>query len=151
MEARTDGYSQNYGAILCSHAVVQYHPTGSTVEGSGIFDAEETVCTIGSFIPKGVHWLKSAVAALDPEKEAVILRRVPPGGEIQGWSCVRVSSSVGTASKGWSRSWAALVCCRITAMRYALRLETGIGPQIKAGDRYPAAYADLSVGGSLEA
>jgi hypothetical protein len=33
------------------------------------FDAEDTVRTMGSLIPKGVHWVKAAVAAFEPEKK----------------------------------------------------------------------------------
>ncbi len=46
---------------------------GWTMVGGGIFDAEDTVRTMGSLIPKGVHWLKSAVAAFEPKDNAVIL------------------------------------------------------------------------------
>lgn len=54
-------------------ADAHYYQPGWTMVGGGIFKAEETVRTMGSLIPKGVHWLKSAVAAFEPEKNAVIL------------------------------------------------------------------------------
>ena len=54
-------------------ADAHYYQPGWTMVGGGIFDADETVRTMGSLIPKGVHWLKSAVAAFEPEKDAVIL------------------------------------------------------------------------------
>lgn len=54
-------------------ADAHYYQPGWTMVGGGIFRAEETVRTMGSLIPKGVHWLKSAVAAFEPEKDAVIL------------------------------------------------------------------------------
>ena len=50
-----------------------YYQPGWTMVGGGIFTAEETVRTMGSLIPKGVHWLKSAVAAFEPDKDVVIL------------------------------------------------------------------------------
>tara|TARA_R110002094_G_scaffold89971_10_gene92667 strand:- start:5131 stop:6804 length:1674 start_codon:yes stop_codon:yes gene_type:complete len=54
-------------------ADAHYYQPGWTMVGGGIFEAEDTVRTMGSLIPKGVHWLKSAVAAFEPEKDAVIL------------------------------------------------------------------------------
>ncbi|PTX53838.1 sulfide:quinone oxidoreductase [Litoreibacter ponti] len=54
-------------------ADAHYYQPGWTMVGGGIFDAEDTVRTMGSLIPRGVHWLKSAVAAFEPEKDAVIL------------------------------------------------------------------------------
>lgn len=54
-------------------ADIHYYQPGWTMVGGGIFDAETTAKTMGSLIPKGVHWLKSAVAAFEPEENAVIL------------------------------------------------------------------------------
>ena len=54
-------------------ADIHYYQPGWTMVGGGIFVAEETVRTMGSLIPKGVHWLKSAVAAFEPKDDAVIL------------------------------------------------------------------------------
>jgi sulfide:quinone oxidoreductase len=54
-------------------ADAHYYQPGWTMVGGGIFDAKDTVRTMGSLIPKGVHWLKSAVAAFEPGKNAVIL------------------------------------------------------------------------------
>lgn len=54
-------------------ADAHYYQPGWTMVGGGVFEAVETVRTMGSLIPKGVHWLKSAVAAFEPEKDAVIL------------------------------------------------------------------------------
>jgi sulfide:quinone oxidoreductase len=41
--------------------------------GGGIFEASTTAKTMGSLIPKGVHWIKSAVAAFEPKDNAIIL------------------------------------------------------------------------------
>jgi sulfide:quinone oxidoreductase len=54
-------------------ADIHYYQPGWTMVGGGIFGAEKTVRTMGSLIPKGVHWLKSAVAAFEPKDDAVIL------------------------------------------------------------------------------
>jgi sulfide:quinone oxidoreductase len=35
--------------------------------GGGVFKANQTAKTMGSLIPKGVHWIKAAVAAFEPE------------------------------------------------------------------------------------
>ena len=54
-------------------ADVHYYQPGWTMVGAGIFTAEETARTMGSLIPKGVHWIKSAVAAFEPATDTVIL------------------------------------------------------------------------------
>ncbi len=54
-------------------ADIHYYQPGWTMVGGGVFDASETAKTMGSLIPKGVHWLKSAVAAFEPKDNAVIL------------------------------------------------------------------------------
>ncbi|MEM1428832.1 MAG: TIGR01244 family sulfur transferase [Pseudomonadota bacterium] len=54
-------------------ADIHYYQPGWTMVGGGIFDPQTTAKTMGSLIPKGVHWIKSAVAAFEPENSAVIL------------------------------------------------------------------------------
>lgn len=54
-------------------ADVHYYQPGWTLVGSGVFNAAETARTMASTIPHGVHWIKSAVAAFEPERNAVIL------------------------------------------------------------------------------
>jgi len=54
-------------------ADIHYYQPGWTMVGGGIFDASKTAKTMGSLIPSGVHWLKSAVAAFEPQNNAVIL------------------------------------------------------------------------------
>ncbi|MYM55122.1 bifunctional protein tyrosine phosphatase family protein/NAD(P)/FAD-dependent oxidoreductase [Thalassovita mangrovi] len=54
-------------------ADIHYYQPGWTMVGAGIFDPETTAKTMGSLIPKGVHWIKSAVAAFEPKDNAVIL------------------------------------------------------------------------------
>ncbi|PRY76311.1 sulfide:quinone oxidoreductase [Yoonia maritima] len=54
-------------------ADVHYYQPGWTMVGGGIFEPQETARTMGSLIPRGVHWIKAAVAAFEPENNAVIL------------------------------------------------------------------------------
>ncbi|QBF30226.1 bifunctional protein tyrosine phosphatase family protein/NAD(P)/FAD-dependent oxidoreductase [Thalassococcus sp. S3] len=54
-------------------ADIHYYQPGWTMVGGGIFDAQTTAKTMGSLIPQGVHWIKSAVAAFEPKNNAVIL------------------------------------------------------------------------------
>lgn len=54
-------------------ADIHYYQPGWTMVGAGIFDARTTARTLGSLIPRGVHWIKSAVAAFEPKNNAVIL------------------------------------------------------------------------------
>lgn len=54
-------------------ADVHYYQPGWTLVGSGVFDASRTARTMASVLPRGVHWLKAAVAAFEPERDAVIL------------------------------------------------------------------------------
>ncbi|SFR32343.1 bifunctional protein tyrosine phosphatase family protein/NAD(P)/FAD-dependent oxidoreductase [Litoreibacter janthinus] len=54
-------------------ADIHYYQPGWTMVGGGIFDAPDTAKTMGSLIPRGVHWIKAAVAAFEPQDDAVIL------------------------------------------------------------------------------
>ncbi len=54
-------------------ADIHYYQPGWTLVGAGVFHPEDTSKTMGSLIPKGVHWIKSAVAAFEPKDNAVIL------------------------------------------------------------------------------
>ncbi|MGX0904862.1 sulfide:quinone oxidoreductase [Roseovarius sp. MBR-79] len=54
-------------------ADIHYYQPGWTMVGGGIFEAPETAKTMGALIPRGVHWIKSAVAAFEPKDSAVIL------------------------------------------------------------------------------
>ena len=54
-------------------ADIHYYQPGWTMVGGGVFGAETTVKTMGSLIPKGVHWIKAGVAAFEPKDHAVIL------------------------------------------------------------------------------
>jgi len=54
-------------------ADIHYYQPGWTMVGGGVFKAAETAKTMGSLIPSGVHWIKSAVAAFEPKDNAVVL------------------------------------------------------------------------------
>ena len=54
-------------------ADVHYYQPGWTMVGAGVFTPEQTARTMGSLIPRGVHWIKSAVAAFEPKTDTVIL------------------------------------------------------------------------------
>ncbi|PIE39202.1 MAG: TIGR01244 family phosphatase [Gammaproteobacteria bacterium] len=54
-------------------ADIHYYQPGWTMVGAGIFDATSTAKTMGSLIPRGVKWIKAAVAAFEPANNAVIL------------------------------------------------------------------------------
>ncbi|ETX29061.1 bifunctional protein tyrosine phosphatase family protein/NAD(P)/FAD-dependent oxidoreductase [Roseivivax isoporae] len=54
-------------------ADIHYYQPGWTMVGGGIFEAADTAKTMGSLIPRGVTWIKAAVAAFEPGANAVIL------------------------------------------------------------------------------
>lgn len=54
-------------------ADIHYYQPGWTLVGGGVFDAASTARTMASVLPRGVHWIKAAVAAFEPERDAVIL------------------------------------------------------------------------------
>ncbi|WP_438345764.1 TIGR01244 family sulfur transferase [Methylorubrum populi] len=54
-------------------ADIHYYQPGWTMVGGGVFAPAGTARTMASLIPKGVRWIKAAVAAFEPERKAVIL------------------------------------------------------------------------------
>ena len=54
-------------------ADVHYYQPGWTLVGAGVFDPRSTARTMGSVLPSGVHWIKAAVAAFEPERNAIVL------------------------------------------------------------------------------
>lgn len=54
-------------------ADIHYYQPGWTLVGAGVFQPGDTARTLASVLPRGVHWIKSAVAAFEPERNAVIL------------------------------------------------------------------------------
>lgn len=64
---------QDLQVALIDPADIHYYQPGWTLVGSGIFNAQQTVRTMASVVPKGVHWLKAAVAAFEPDQNLVVL------------------------------------------------------------------------------
>lgn len=54
-------------------ADVHYYQPGWTMVGAGIFPPAHTARTMASVLPRGVKWIKMAVAAFEPERNAVVL------------------------------------------------------------------------------
>ncbi len=54
-------------------ADIHYYQPGWTFVGAGIFKPATTARTMASLIPRGVDWIKAAVAAFDPAHNSVVL------------------------------------------------------------------------------
>ncbi|CAG9171008.1 hypothetical protein LMG23992_01907 [Cupriavidus laharis] len=54
-------------------ADIHYYQPGWTLVGGGVFEPAHTARTMASVLPRGVAWIKAAVAAFEPERNAVIL------------------------------------------------------------------------------
>ncbi|MGE0419792.1 MAG: TIGR01244 family sulfur transferase [Acetobacteraceae bacterium] len=54
-------------------ADIHYYQPGWTMVGGGVFSPETTARTMASLIPSGVKWIKAAVAAFEPDNNAIIL------------------------------------------------------------------------------
>jgi sulfide:quinone oxidoreductase len=54
-------------------ADIHYYQPGWTLVGAGVFDAAFTARTMAGVLPHGVHWIKAAVAAFEPERHAIVL------------------------------------------------------------------------------
>jgi sulfide:quinone oxidoreductase len=69
LKSRKSGLS----IAIIDPADIHYYQPGWTMVGGGIFQPEDTAKTMGSLIPRGVKWIKAAVAAFEPKNNAVIL------------------------------------------------------------------------------
>ncbi|MEY8875368.1 MAG: TIGR01244 family sulfur transferase [Leptothrix sp. (in: b-proteobacteria)] len=65
--------SPGLDVAIIDPADVHYYQPGWTLVGAGVFEPGETARMMASVLPRGVHWIKSAVAAFEPERNAVIL------------------------------------------------------------------------------
>ena len=54
-------------------ADIHYYQPGWTLVGAGVFEPAQTARTMASVLPRGVKWIKAAVAAFEPENDLVIL------------------------------------------------------------------------------
>ncbi|MEH6637221.1 MAG: TIGR01244 family sulfur transferase [Halioglobus sp.] len=69
---------QSLSVAIIDPAEVHYYQPGWTLVGAGIFDQRSTVKTMASLIPNGVHWIKAAVGAFEPEHNRVVLEDSRP-------------------------------------------------------------------------
>ena len=65
--------SPDLDIAIIDPADIHYYQPGWTMVGAGVFDASFTARTMGAVLPHGVHWIKAAVAAFEPEKNAIVL------------------------------------------------------------------------------
>ncbi|MFM0631946.1 bifunctional protein tyrosine phosphatase family protein/NAD(P)/FAD-dependent oxidoreductase [Paraburkholderia xenovorans] len=64
---------RNLDIAIIDPAGVHYYQPGWTMVGAGVFDPEMTARDMAAVLPRQVHWIKAAVAAFEPEKNAVVL------------------------------------------------------------------------------
>lgn len=64
--------------VIIDPADTHYYQPGWTMVGGGVFKPETTVRTMASIIPKGVKWIKAAVAAFEPEHDRLLLEGCRP-------------------------------------------------------------------------
>ncbi len=65
--------ARDLNIAIIDPADIHYYQPGWTLVGGGVFNADHTVKTMSSVLPEGVHWIKAAVAAFEPDKNAVLL------------------------------------------------------------------------------
>ena len=65
--------SADISIAIIDPADIHYYQPGWTMVGGGVFKAAQTAKTMGSLIPKGVTWIKAAVAAFEPGNNAIVL------------------------------------------------------------------------------
>ena len=64
-----------------------YYQPGWTLVGGGVFQREQTERQMARLMPKGVHWIRSACAAFEPEQSQVVLE----GGDRVGYKVLVVA------------------------------------------------------------
>ena len=70
--------TQRLKIAIIDNADVHYYQPGWTLVGAGVFNQAQTVKTMASLIPAGVHWIKAAVGSFDPENNRVLLEDARP-------------------------------------------------------------------------
>lgn len=83
--------------ILVEPREAHYYQPGWTLVGGGVFDRCSTQRTMASVMPKAVTWLKTAVAAINPDRNEVVL---------EDGSCVTYRVLV--VAPGLKLDWAAI-------------------------------------------
>lgn len=68
----------NLNIALIDPAETHYYQPGWTMVGAGIFSNTSTAKQMASLVPKGVEWIKAAVAGFDPDNQQVILEGCKP-------------------------------------------------------------------------
>ncbi len=54
-------------------ADIHYYQPGWTMVGAGVFKPQTTARQMAQVLPRGVHWIKAAVAAFEPSEHTVVL------------------------------------------------------------------------------
>jgi sulfide:quinone oxidoreductase len=76
-------------ALIEPHKAHHYQP-GWTLVGGGVFDRAATERPMAEVMPKGVEWLKAAVAGFEPDRNQVVLE----AGERVGYRSLVVSPGI---------------------------------------------------------
>jgi sulfide:quinone oxidoreductase len=63
----------NLDIAVIDAAEVNYYQAGWTLVGGGVFQPSQTARDIVTLMPRKVNWIKAAVTAFEPEKNAVVL------------------------------------------------------------------------------
>lgn len=63
----------NVDIAIIEPAEVHYYQPGWTLVSAGVFQAQDTARSMASVLPAGVRWIKSAVAAFEPQSNRVVL------------------------------------------------------------------------------
>ncbi|MFX1738608.1 TIGR01244 family sulfur transferase [Paraburkholderia sp. A1RI_3L] len=63
----------NLDIAVIDPADIHYYQPGWTMVGAGVFKPETTARRMVDVLPHQVHWIKAAVAAFEPENDAVVL------------------------------------------------------------------------------
>lgn len=81
-----------------------YYQPGWTMVGAGIFEPQSTARSMASLIPKGVQWIKAAVATFEPQDNALTLEDGRSIGYQQLVVCPGLKLDW-AAIDGWSIRW----------------------------------------------
>jgi len=130
--------SPNLDVAIIDPADIHYYQPGWTMVGAGVFDAPFTARTMASLLPHGVGWIKAAVAAIEPERNAVILDgcRVVSYQQLVVWGARLAGDRRSGRCPGPQRR-----NLQLPLRSSPLHLETGARPARWQGDLYSTTYA----------